>query len=131
LVFFIWPKKAGTGVALKKGPGRPGMWLRNVKGGILMKKWMLGLFTVLWTFIPGLAMAAGPKASDLVVVADTRVIESTVIKYFSSLYNFSPILFATWAVVLTAAYGGFLGLLMDMIMSRTGLDLTSRKIVEH
>jgi hypothetical protein len=41
------------------------------------------------------------------------------------------LLFAVWAVVLTAAWGAILGVLMDFIMSRTGLDLKSRKIVEH
>jgi hypothetical protein len=34
-------------------------------------------------------------------------------------------------VVLTAVYGCFLGVLMDFLLSRTGLDLKSRKIVEH
>ena len=64
-------------------------------------------------------------------MADTRVIDSMILKYFSNLYNFNVVLFAVWAVVLTAAYGCFLGVLMDMVMARTGLDLKSRKIVEH
>jgi hypothetical protein len=34
-------------------------------------------------------------------------------------------------VVITAVWGGILGLLMDFIMERTGLDLRSRKIIEH
>ncbi len=99
-----------------------------------MRKWGTKVFaglTVLWLAVPGLLHAAGQKASELVVVADTRVIESGVLKYFANLYNTNILLFAIWAVVLTAVYGAFLGWLMDKIMSHTGLDLTSRKIVEH
>lgn len=81
--------------------------------------------------VPEKILAAGGKASELVVVADTRVIESGILRYFADLYNTNIWLFAVWAVVLTAAYGCFLGWLMDQIMERTGLDLKSRKIVEH
>lgn len=82
--------------------------------------------------IPMVAMAAGGGgASELVVVADTRVLDSGMMRYFADLYNNNIILFAIWATVLTALYGAFLGFLMDFIMSRTGLDLKSRKIVEH
>jgi hypothetical protein len=82
--------------------------------------------------LPALALAAGGGgAADLVVVADTRVIGSGILKYFADLYNFNPLLFAVWAVILTTAYGCFLGVLMDVIMSRTGLNLRSRKIIEQ
>jgi len=89
------------------------------------------LLTMIYLWLPAVLWAGGEKAVDLVVVADTRVLHSGIMKYFSDLYNTNIVLFAVWAVVLTAAYGGFLGLLMDLIMSRTGLDLKSRKIVEH
>lgn len=96
-----------------------------------MKKKMLTLAAVLGlALLPSLALAGGPKASDLVVVADTRVLSGTML-YFADLYNTNIVLFALWATVLTAMYGAFLGFIMDFIMSRTGLDLTSRKIVEH
>ncbi len=82
--------------------------------------------------IPMVAMAAGGGgASELVVVADTRVLDSGMMRYFADLYNNNIVMFAIWATVLTALYGAFLGFLMDFIMSRTGLDLKSRKIVEH
>ncbi|UJX43005.1 hypothetical protein K9F62_10135 [Desulfovibrio sp. JY] len=93
--------------------------------------WVTGLTLLSGLLIPALALAAGGGASELVVVADTRVITSEVLKYFADLYNFNPVLFAVWAVVLTAGYGCFLGVLMDFIMSRTGLDLKSRKIIEN
>ena len=89
------------------------------------------MMTMICLWLPAALWAGGEKAVDLVVVADTRVLQSGIMKYFSDLYNTNIVLFAVWAVVLTAAYGGLLGLLMDLIMSRTGLDLKSRKIVEH
>ena len=81
--------------------------------------------------LPSWALAAGPKAADLVVVADTRVLESGVLKYFANLYNENILLFAVWAVVLTAVMGSVLGVVMDIIMKSTGLDLSKRKILEH
>ncbi len=88
---------------------------------------MLGLDALL----APLARAAGGKASDLVVVADTRVLNNEILLYFANLYNTNIVLFAVWTVVLTAAYGCFHGVTMDKLMSLTGLDLRSRKIVEH
>jgi len=87
--------------------------------------------TMLYLWLPAALWAGGGRAADLVVVADTRVLHSGIMKYFSELYNTNIVLFAVWAVVLTAAYGCILGVLMDVIMSRTGLDLRSRKIIEH
>lgn len=80
--------------------------------------------------IPSAVWAAGEKATNIVVVADTRRVTG-VMKYFSDLYNTNVLLFAVWAVVLTVALGCFLGFTMDFFMERTGLDLKSRKIIEH
>ena len=80
--------------------------------------------------LPHLAWAAGEKATNLVVVADTRRV-SGVLKYIADIYNTDPWLFAVWAVVITALWGAILGFLMDFIMERSGLDLKSRKILEH
>jgi len=91
-----------------------------------------------FTTLAALAMALLPSlafakkaARDLVVVADTRVLQSGILKYFANLYNENILLFAVWAVVVTALMGCGLGMIMDAIMKRTGLDLTKRKIVEH
>jgi hypothetical protein len=95
------------------------------------KKLMTGLILML-LLAPGLAWAGGGGgATELVVVADTRVITNDALRYFADLYNTNVTLFAGWAVVLTAAYGAFLGFLMDAIMKRTGIDLSKRTIVEH
>jgi hypothetical protein len=80
--------------------------------------------------LPFDALAAGEKASNIVVVADTRRVTG-FLKYLSNLYNTDVWMFAIWAVVLTAVVGCTLGFLMDAIMERTGLDLKSRKIIEH
>jgi hypothetical protein len=77
------------------------------------------------------ALAGGEKASEIVVVADTRVLTNPVMRYFADTYNTNAWLFAAWSVVLTALFGAALGLLMDRLMARSGLDLKNRKIIEH
>lgn len=103
-----------------------------------MKKWkMLVLAAVIiGILMPGIALAGGDKATELVVVADTRVLSDTgyytsFMKYMADAYNANITVFATWCTVLTAVYGALLGFFMDFLMSKTGLDLTSRKIIEH
>ena len=76
----------------------------------------------LGALLPSLARAA-EEAADLVVVADTRVLKGFSL-YLANLYNENVLMFAIWAVVLTALLGGFLGLSMDAIMSRIGLNLS-------
>jgi phage shock protein PspC (stress-responsive transcriptional regulator) len=80
--------------------------------------------------LPHLAWASGEAATNLVIVADTRRV-SGILKYIADVYNTDPWLFAVWAVVITAVWGAILGFLMDFIMERSGLDLKSRKILEH
>lgn len=92
---------------------------------------VLGLLLAIYLALPALVEAAGGPATMLVVVADTRRVTWGAAKYFANLYNTNIWLFSVWAVVLTAAWGAILGFIMDAIMSRTGIDLKSRKIVEH
>jgi hypothetical protein len=92
---------------------------------------LLALVTMACLLVPEVLWAAGGGGdAPIVVVADTRVVHG-VMHYFSNLYNTDIMLFAVWAVVLTAAYGCLLGVIMDKLMGLTGLDLKSRKIVEH
>jgi hypothetical protein len=53
------------------------------------------------------------------------------VRYIADTYNTNLWLFAVWSVVLTALFGAFLGFLMDWLINKTGLDLSSRKIIEH
>lgn len=97
-----------------------------------MKKslWRTALMVAAIALLPQVALAAGGGATELVVVADVRMVTG-VERYFADLYNTNIVLFATWATILTALYGCFLGFFMDFLIARTGLDLSSRKIVEH
>jgi hypothetical protein len=89
------------------------------------------LLAAAFVFISDLAQAAGEKAEMLVVVADTRRVSWGPSVYFTDLYNTDPFMFGLVCTIITAIMGGGLGLLTDTIMKRTGLDLTSRKLVEH
>jgi hypothetical protein len=92
---------------------------------------LLALVAMACLMVPEVLWAGGGGGdAPIVVVADTRVVHG-IMRYFSNLYNTDILLFAVWTVVLTAAYGCFLGVLMDKLMGLTGLDLKSRKIVEH
>ncbi len=90
------------------------------------------LCVAVFLFLPDLLWAAGGEpATNLVVVADTRRVSLGIVRYVADTYNTNPWLFASYAVIFTAGYGTFLGFIMDKIMSHTGLDLKSRKILEH
>lgn len=89
------------------------------------------LFCSVWLLVPEALWAAGGKAEMLVVVADTRRVSWSVTLFFLDLYNTSPVGFGILCVVLTALLGCGLGVIADFVMKRTGIDLTSRKIVEH
>lgn len=89
------------------------------------------LAAALLSLLPAWAWAGGGAATELVVVADTRALHGFNL-YLAELYNQDMWLFATWAVVLTSALGVGLGLLMDLIMSRVGIDLSKNAgHVEH
>lgn len=92
---------------------------------------LVSLAVTLYLFIPDLVQAAGGKASMLVVVADTRRVSSPFTLYFLNLYNTDPIMFGVVCAIITAALGCGFGLIADFLMKRTGIDLTSRELVEH
>ncbi len=80
---------------------------------------------------PNLWAAGGGEVTEIVVVADTRVVTNGFLKYIANTYNTNLTLFGLWNVALTAMYGCALGFLMDWLMSKTGLDLEDRRIIEH
>jgi hypothetical protein len=81
--------------------------------------------------VPELALAAGDKADALIVVADTRRVTSPFTIWILDTYNTNPFVLGIYCAVFVTILGVTLGLSTDFIMKRTGLDLTSRKIVEH
>lgn len=86
------------------------------------------VFTV---FLPELVRAAGPAAEMLIVVADSRRVGDGWARYFVDSYNTNPLWFGLECTIITAVMGVTLGLITDQIMKRVGIDLTSRKIIEH
>lgn len=100
-----------------------------------MRKYYCGLMmlaiTILTAILPDIVQAAGGPAEMLVVVADPRRVDNAVAKYFVDSYNTSPVLFGIETTIITAAMGVTFGLATDFLMKRLGIDLTSRKIIEH
>jgi hypothetical protein len=87
-----------------------------------------GLMAVL--LMPGLALAAGPKAAPLVVVADTRKVSGWM-AWWTNLYNESHLMFAIVTVIIIPIVGLIFGILADLVMGQIGLDLRSRELAEH
>ena len=92
---------------------------------------LLAFLTSAYLLLPDLILASGEKADMLVVVADSRRVSWSVSKFLVDVYNTDPYMFGLYCAVLTAVMGCVLGLITDFFMKRTGIDLTSRKIVEH
>jgi len=98
----------------------------------MYKLWikLSGIMAIALTVIPDAVMAAGEKASLLVIVADTRKLTGWE-AWFANLYNESHIYFTIVTVIAIPIIGVILGLLADLIMSRVGIDLKSRELSEH
>lgn len=92
---------------------------------------LAALCAAAYLLLPDLVLAAGAKGEALIVVADTRRVNSEWTLFFLNLYNTDPFMFGLWCSIMTAFLGVSLGLITDQFMKRTGIDLTSRKIVEH
>ena len=98
----------------------------------MRKLWikLTGVITMATMVVPGLVMAAGEKASLLVIVADTRKLTGWE-AWFANLYNESHVYFTIVTVVAIPIIGVILGLLADLVMSNIGIDLKSRELSEH
>ena len=88
------------------------------------KRWGLTICQAILALLPGAAWAAGGgDVAEIVVVADIRKLTG-LNRYFADLYNTDLLMFAVWATFLTSALGAVLGLVMDFVMSRIGIDLS-------
>ncbi len=98
----------------------------------MFKLWtkLTGVAATAMLVIPELVLAAGEKASLLVIVADTRKLSGWE-AWFANLYNESHIYFTIVTVIAIPIIGVLLGLLADLVMSRIGIDLKSRELSEH
>ena len=82
-----------------------------------------------WLLATGTFAAGGESQSALVHVADTRHLAGFNL-YFANLYNVDRMIFTVMAVGLTGLMGFSLGLLMDVVVSAIGLDLSKREAKE-
>jgi len=98
-----------------------------------MRKWWIrltGLVVMVSLLLPEIALAAGPKAAPLVVVADTRKFTGWE-AWWTNLYNDSHFYFTLITVVAIPLVGLIFGLLADVVMGWIGLDLKHRDLAEH
>jgi hypothetical protein len=98
-----------------------------------MRTWwakLTGLVIMVSLLLPELVLAAGPKAAQLVVVADTRKFTGWE-AWWTNLYNESHLYFALLTVVLIPIIGLIFGLLADLVMRTIGIDLAHRDLAEH
>jgi hypothetical protein len=91
---------------------------------------LAGLAAAAMLVVPGVVLAAGEKASLLVIVADTRKLSGWE-AWFANLYNESHLYFTIVTVVAIPIIGVILGVLADLVMSHVGIDLKSRELSEH
>lgn len=95
---------------------------------------MIRLFQALMLFvfstIPSIVFAAGGKAENIVIVADTRRFTGWE-AWFTDLYNESHFYFTLLTVIVIPVVGLIFGILADIIMARIGIDLKSRELAEH
>jgi hypothetical protein len=89
-----------------------------------------GLAMLATLVVPAMVEAAGPAAAPLVIVADTRKFTGWE-AWWTNLYNESHLWFAVITVVIIPVVGVLLGVLADIVMSRIGIDLSSRDLAEH
>jgi len=90
----------------------------------------MGLAAMVLVLIPEIALAAGPKAAPLVIVADTRKFAGWE-AWWTNLYNESHLYFTLLTVAIIPLVGFLFGCIADLIMGHIGIDLKSRELAEH
>jgi hypothetical protein len=95
----------------------------------LFKK-LYGLLALLLLFPAQLLAAVGEEPGLMVLVADTRKLHGWE-AWWANLYNEGHLAFALATVIIIPTVGVILGLLADVVMSRLGIDLKKRALVEH
>lgn len=86
---------------------------------------------LLCALIPAIAFAAGGgEVARLVLVADSRHLSGGLL-FWANLYNESHVYFTLATVILIPSIGVTFGLFADLVMSRIGIDLSSRGTGGH
>jgi hypothetical protein len=98
----------------------------------MFKLWkkIVGLGITASLLLPTIALAAGPAAAPLVMVADTRKFTGWE-AWWTNLYNESHLYFALLTVAIIPTVGLIFGITADIVMNWIGLDLKSRELAEH
>jgi hypothetical protein len=97
-----------------------------------MRKWWTILMVVVAALVvlPEIAMAAGGKAAPLIVVAHTTK-ASGLMAWWANLYNDNMLAFTMLTGCAVPLAGALLGIIGDVLMGLTGIDLKSRELAEH
>lgn len=98
----------------------------------MRKLWakLTGLAALMTMLLPGIASAAGGKAENIVIVADSRKLDG-IMAWWANMYNDSHAYFTILTVILIPLIGVIFGVIADLIMSHIGIDLKSRELAEH
>lgn len=98
----------------------------------MKKLWVkfLGLAAFTLMMLPGIASAAGGKAANIVIVADSRKLDG-IMAWWANLYNESHAYFTLFTVIIIPLIGVVFGLVADLVMGHIGIDLKSRELAEH
>jgi len=94
--------------------------------------WFWPFVFVMAIVIVGLLLFVIPtkKHAPLVVVCHTTKL-SGINAWWANLYNDDMILFTALTVIFISVFGTLLGVLSDVIMAKSGLDIKSRELKEH
>ena len=96
----------------------------------IKKLLLLAMATCMWMLPALYASAAGGGGAPIVFVADTRKLTG-IMHWWASLYNDSHLHFTILTCILIPVTGCLFGILADIVMSKIGIDLKSRKLAEH
>jgi len=92
---------------------------------------ILGLGTLAYLLLPGIALAAGGGgAAPVVIVADTRKL-SGPFAWWANLYNESHFYFMIATIIIIPLTAVVFGRLAYLIMKHIGIDLEHRELAEH
>lgn len=90
--------------------------------------WLVGCYAMALCCMPAVAMAK-KAAANVVIVADTRQLTG-LMHTWAQMYNDSHVLFMVMTVVIVPVLGCIFGLLADVVMKYTGIDLSHRDTAE-
>lgn len=80
--------------------------------------------------LPATALAAGGKAAQVVIVADTRRLDGIML-WWAQMYNDSHLYFTILTIIIIPVTGCIFGFLADVVMNHIGIDLKNRELAEH